>query len=174
MIFKLTPKQRFVTEFLHSSHIQYDILCYSVILITVLSGKDEIRTSHKPTIVSKPKIGMGLVICVFCLFRSIWIKLLCCDHTNNMTSGSNIFIAFLLNLSSSLSWFYETNNHLNVCENMDHQSYFLSLVVNPVTIKLAYWSGTNELAKQNVAIMGNITMAKRIKNWIAIYWLIVA
>ena len=46
LIFKLTRKQRFVADFLHSSHIQYDILCYRVILIAVLLGKDKIRTSH--------------------------------------------------------------------------------------------------------------------------------
>ena len=49
LIFKLTRKQRLVTEFLHASHIQYDILCYNVILIAVLLGKDKMKASHKPT-----------------------------------------------------------------------------------------------------------------------------
>ena len=37
--------------------------------------------------------------------------------------------------------------------------YFLSLVVNPVTIKLTSSSGT-----MNFAMMGDITLAKCIKN----------
>ena len=52
LILKLTRKQRLVAEFLQSSHIQYDILCYSVILIAVLLGKDKIIKSHKPTVCS--------------------------------------------------------------------------------------------------------------------------
>ena len=32
----------------------------------------------------------------------------------------------------------------------------------------------SELAKENFAMMGDITLAKCTKNWIAIYWLIVA
>ena len=47
LIFKLTRKQRRVAEFLHSSHIQYDILCYSVILIAVLLGWDEIKKTNR-------------------------------------------------------------------------------------------------------------------------------
>ena len=100
------------------------------------------------------------MLTVLCLNRkSVWarlsvfsvysdqyeLKLLCYDHTDNMTSGSNIFNAFLSNLSLSSFWFYE-NYHLRVCENKGHQQYFLSLVANPVTIKLASRSGTNELA----------------------------
>ena len=158
LIFKLTRKQRLVTEFLHSSHIQYDILCYSVILIAVLLGKDKIRTPHKPIvcsahcIVSQPKIGMGEIICIFCLFRSIWIKLLCYDHTNNMTSGFHIFIAFLSNLSSSLFYFYETTNHLKVCENRDINVLFISggkSCYHKVGFKVCY----NELANKNFAMM---------------------
>ena len=52
LIFKLTRKQRLVAEFLDSLHIQYEILCYSVILIAVLIRKDKIRASHKPTVCS--------------------------------------------------------------------------------------------------------------------------
>ena len=50
LIFKFTHKERLVAEFLHSSHIQYDIVCFSVILIAVLLSKDKIRTSHEPTV----------------------------------------------------------------------------------------------------------------------------
>ena len=149
-----------------------------MILIAALLGKNKIRTPHKPTpcahcIVSQPKIGMGEIICIFCLFLSVWNKLLCYEHTNNMTSGLNIFIAFLANLSPSLFWFYETNDQLKVCENRDINVLFISggkSCYHKFGLKVWY----NELAKQNVAMMGDITLAKCIKNWIAIYWLIVA
>ena len=74
LIFKLTRKQRLVTEFLHSSHIQYDILCYSVILIAVLLGKDKIRTPHQPTVCS-------LYCLNFLQIRHVWIptNLFDCD-----------------------------------------------------------------------------------------------
>ena len=93
---------------------------------------------------------MGEISCIFCLFRSIWIRLLCYDHTNNMTSGFNIFIEFLSNLSSSLFWFYVTNNHLKVCENRDINVLFISggkSCYHKVGLKVWY----NELGKQNFA-----------------------
>ena len=50
LIFKLTRKQRRVAEFLHSSHIQYDILCNSVILIAVLLGWDKKKKKNLLTV----------------------------------------------------------------------------------------------------------------------------
>ena len=49
----------FDAELLLSSHIQYDLLCYSVVLLAVLLGKDEIRTPHKPIVCSLCCVSTG-------------------------------------------------------------------------------------------------------------------
>ena len=134
LIFKLTRKQRLVAEFLHSSHIQYDILCYSVILKVIL-GKDKIRISHKPT-----------ARCAHCIMSKIL--------TSGATSNNHLKLKYVYrHFQNNIA--FQCNVNINkvmaVWNKTKNGSDFWK-----ITISLKNWHSLKDFRKQYNITLGQV------------------